>query len=132
MEKNLDARGRHRNHTISFRMSEAESELLDRKVAISGLTKQDYIIRKLSDKEVVVQGNPRVYKALKKQMEEILQELRRIESGSEMRDWLLQIIELTAGTLAGLREDHHTMTVAGRAAESENASAGNRGISEHK
>lgn len=32
---------------------------------LSGLTKQDYIIRRLQEKEIVVVGNPRVYKALK-------------------------------------------------------------------
>lgn len=46
-------------------MSPEEDAQLETAVKLSGLTKQDYIIRKLLDKEVVVQGNPRVYKALR-------------------------------------------------------------------
>lgn len=128
MEKNLDVKGRHRNRIVSFRMSEAESKLLDRKVALSGLTKQDYIIRKLSDMNVIVQGNPRVYKALKKQMDEILQELRRLKEENEVSEELLQIIELVSGTWHGLREDYHTMTPTGKTLERENVPAGNRDI----
>lgn len=73
-------------------MSEEESLLLDLRVALSGLTKQDYITCKLLDKDVIVQGNPRVYKALKKQMEEILQELKRLKTAGEADEEFLQVI----------------------------------------
>ena len=53
-EKNLDTHGRHRSKTIAFRMSREEAELLDRLVAASGMTKQNYIISKLSDTTVKV------------------------------------------------------------------------------
>ncbi len=62
--KNLDKKGRLRGKIISFRMSEEEAGLLDTKVLLSGLTKQDYIIKRLTDKNIVVVGNPKVYKAL--------------------------------------------------------------------
>ena len=65
MERTLDAKGRWRNRTVGFRVSEEEAKMIDRMVALSGLTKQEYILRKLMDWEVTVQGNPRVYKALK-------------------------------------------------------------------
>ena len=38
-------------------------------VSLSGLTKQDYIMKKLTDREVVVMGNPRVFKALKNELQ---------------------------------------------------------------
>ena len=62
MDKNLDYKGRWRNKTVAFRVSEEEAKLIDDLVALSGLTKQDYIIRRLQCRDVVVQGNPRVYK----------------------------------------------------------------------
>ncbi len=65
MEKNLDQKGRWRNKIVAFRVSEEEAKLLDIQVRLSGLTKQDYIIKRLLCKEIVVQGNPRVYKALR-------------------------------------------------------------------
>ena len=43
MEKSLDYKGRWRNHTVAFRVSDEEAKLLNDLVALSGLTKQDYI-----------------------------------------------------------------------------------------
>ena len=83
MERTLDAKGRWRNRTVGFRVSEEEAKMIDRMVALSGLTKQEYILRKLMDWEVTVQGNPRVYKALKNQMQQIYGELKRLEVCSE-------------------------------------------------
>ena len=68
MERRLDYKGRWLNHTVAFRVSNEEANLLNDLVALSGLTKQDYITRRLLCRDVVVQGNPRVYKALKNQM----------------------------------------------------------------
>ena len=67
--KCLDQQGRWRNKVVAFRMSPEEDELLETAVRLSGLTKQEYIIRRLQEKEVVVTGNPRVYKALKNELE---------------------------------------------------------------
>ena len=71
MEKNLDSKGRWRNKIVAFRVSPEEAEQIDASVRLSGLSKQDYITKRLTDREIVVQGNPRVYKALRNQMAEI-------------------------------------------------------------
>ena len=92
MDKNLDYKGRWRNKTVAFRVSEEEAKLIDTQVALSGLTKQDYIIRRLQCRDVVVQGNPRVYKALRNQMADICEELKRVEGCSEVNDELLYTI----------------------------------------
>lgn len=103
MDKNLDYRGRWRNKTVAFRVSEEEAGLIDKCVALSGLTKQDYIVRRLQCRDVVVQGNPRVYKALKNQMAEIYGELKRLEQISDENEELLYTIQLMAEIMNGLR-----------------------------
>ena len=103
MDKNLDYKGRWRNKTVAFRVSEEEAKLIDKCVALSGLTKQDYIIRRLQCRDVVVQGNPRVYKALRNQMADIYEELKRLESGSEANDELLYTIQMIAEIMNGLK-----------------------------
>ena len=103
MDKNLDYKGRWRNKTVAFRVSEEEAKLIDDLVALSGLTKQDYIIRRLQCRDVVIQGNPRVYKALRNQMADIYEELKRLERCSEANDELLYTIQLIAETMNGLR-----------------------------
>ena len=105
MERTLDYKGRWRNHTVAFRVSNEEANLLNDLVALSGLTKQDYITRRLLDRAVVVQGNPRVYKALRDQLAAVLGELRRIEAGGDVGDELLATIDLISVTLGGMKED---------------------------
>ena len=105
MERVLDYKGRWRNKTVAFRVSEEEAKLLNELVALSGLTKQEYIMRRLLDREVVVQGNPRVYKALKNQMARIYEELKHLEKCSEENDELLYTLQVIAITLNGMKEE---------------------------
>ena len=56
------------------------------------------------NRDIVVQGNPRVYKALRNQLAAVLDELKRIENASELRDELLDNIELITRTLYGMKE----------------------------
>lgn len=102
--KNLDTKGRLRSKIVSFRVSPEESELLDVKVRLSGLTKQDYIIKRLTDKEIVVVGNPRVYKALKDELKEVLIKLQ-FAADKDVTDELLETIQLIAVTLGGMKEE---------------------------
>ena len=102
--KNVDPYNRYRSVTVGFRVSPEESDLLNRVVALSGLTKQDYILRKLLNRDVIVQGNPRVYKALRNQLADVLYELQRIESGNELSDELLAVIEMIAVILGDMKE----------------------------
>jgi len=101
--KNLDTKGRFRSRTIGFRVSPEEDELINSAVALSGLTKQDYIVKRLLNYDVVVLGNPRVYKALKNQLSAVLSELERINNSSEVSDELLTVIQLITTTLNGLK-----------------------------
>ena len=66
--KNRDEHNRWRNKTVAFRVSPEEDAQIEVAVKLTGLTKQDYITRRLLCKDVVVQGNPRVYKALRDQL----------------------------------------------------------------
>ena len=101
--KNRDNHNRWRNKTVAFRVSPEEDTQIEIFVKLSGLTKQDYITRRLTYKDVVVQGNPRVFKALHKELAAVLTELQRIEAGNSVNDELLNVIELIAVILGGLK-----------------------------
>ena len=103
--KNLDKHNRWRNKSVAFRVSPEEDEQLEIFVKLSGLTKQDYITRQLLERDVVVQGNPRVYKALRNQLSAVLDELRRIEAGQSVNDELLDTIRMITTIMNGMQED---------------------------
>lgn len=103
--KTLDRKNRWRNKTVAFRVSPEEDAQIESAVRLSGLTKQDYIIRRLQCRDVVVQGNPRVYKALRNELAAVLAELQRIGTGDAVDDELLETIELITLTMTGMQED---------------------------
>ena len=103
--KNRDNHNRWRNKTVAFRVSPEEDAQIETFVKLSGLTKQDYSTRRLTGKDVVVQGNPRVYKALRDQLAAVLDELRRIEAGG-INDELLDVIEMIAAIMDGMKEEN--------------------------
>lgn len=88
---------------MAFRVSPDEDREIETAVRLSGLTKQDYITRRLLCRDVVVQGNPRVYKALKNQMAAIYEELKRLGALSPDNDELLYTLQVIAITLDGLK-----------------------------
>ena len=105
--KNRDEHNRWRNKTVAFRVSPEEDEQIETAVRLTGLTKQDYIIRRLLCRDVVVQGNPRVYKALRNQLAAVLEELRSIEVGSKVDDELMDTIDMIAAIMDGMKDETH-------------------------
>lgn len=103
--KTMDNHNRWRNKTVAFRMSPEEANQLDAFVQMSGLPKQDYLIQRALQREVVVVGNPRVYKGLRIQMEAIYKELQRIAANRFVDDELLDRVEQITIIMKSMKED---------------------------
>lgn len=102
--KNLDSKGRLRNKIVSFRMSPEEANTLDEFVKLSGLTKQDYLIDRALQRDVKVQGNPRVYKALRNELTSLCDELKRVETVSQVDDNFLSVMNMALTILSCMNE----------------------------
>lgn len=103
--KNRDKKNRWRSITVGFRVSPEESDLINAAVALSGLSKQDYCCRRCLERDVIVNGNPKVYKALRDHLEAVLQELKRIRSGDMVQEELMELIRLISQILYGMKGD---------------------------
>lgn len=103
--KRLDQKGRFRSKTVAFRLSPEEAKQLDDYVRLSGLTKREYIARRLLHHEVTVVGSSRVYKALRDTMGEVLTELERIENGERIDDEHLELIRFMTEVMDGMKSD---------------------------
>lgn len=103
-ERSLDAHGRWRSVTVSFRVSPEEARLINSQVALSGLTKQEYITSRLLGREVKVIPSSRVQRALRDEMRAVYLELRRIRDGSEVSPELSAVVSLLAGEFCALGE----------------------------
>ena len=60
-------------------------------------------MKRLADREITVESNPRVYKALRIEMSRILQELQRISDSSEISDELKELIGMIATILGEMK-----------------------------
>lgn len=103
--KNRDGQGRWRNLTIAFRVSVEENEDLNMRVRLSGLTKQEYICHRCLERDVVVYGNPRVYKALKREMQQLKDELSRLVSADQISEGQWSRLDMVNTIFNGLNNE---------------------------
>ena len=108
--KTLDREGRWRDRTVSFRVSDEENERIDQLAAMSGKTKQDFIVSRLEGKEITVVATARVQKSLAVQARRVANELERLAGGDEVRKRLANLSEALLGVLeqmadAGMKID---------------------------
>lgn len=102
-KKRCDNKNRWRNKIVAFRMSPEEAEQLDVLAKLSGLSKQDYLISRVLKRDVIVQGNLRVYKMLRNQLLEVVEELKRLSEISKEDDELLELIQFMTEMMMGLK-----------------------------
>lgn len=100
--KNMDNHNRFRSRTIGFRVSPEEEAQINMVVSLTGMKKQDYIVAKLMDRTVTVQGNCKVHRAVYDRLTEVLSELQRIESGGSVDEELRGDIEVLLRVVDGL------------------------------
>ena len=102
--KNLYMKNRWRSKTVAFRVSPEEFKEINTLVNLSGLIKQDYLIKRALQKDITVIPSPRIFKALKSELHEVLSELRKIQNNYP-QDELLSVINQIAVTLNGFKEE---------------------------
>lgn len=92
-KRNEDYQGRFRNCTKGFRISPEEKEIINRKIALSGLTKQDYLSQCVLNHDVTIQGNPYVYQSLKKEINHFIGVLKENKTVDDIETDELIILE---------------------------------------
>ena len=91
--KARDRQGRWRCKTIGVRVSPEENAEINALAALSGMSKQEYCISRMLQRDVVVAGNPRVYKALKNQMEKLYLDFSKVCCATPISPEALHILE---------------------------------------
>lgn len=93
--KNLDRHGRLRSKIISFRVSPEEGEMIDRKVALAGTTKQDYILSSVLDKTITALPSPFVIFNIRKELRRFIEIYGTDISADnqELINWTIDLIQ---------------------------------------
>ena len=95
---------RKRSKTMAFRCTPEEHKLICEMAAWSGMSRQDYIIAKLTNTEVEVRPSVSVQKALRDSMTELTKEVRLAASYGELSESLQQRVELVTRFFLALGE----------------------------
>lgn len=90
-QKNYDNKQRWRFITVSFRMSPPEAAKLDMMVRTSGMTKQDYCVKRLLCEDIIVHPNIRIQKYLREYLVSLTEQLKRLEQVDQSTDVLENI-----------------------------------------
>lgn len=96
---------RKRSKTMAFRCTPEEYELIANMAAWSGMSRQDYIIAKLTDTQVEVKPSVSVQKALRASIAELAKEMHLAVSYGELSESLQQRVELVMGFFLALGEE---------------------------
>ncbi len=83
-------KNRKRNVIMNFRVSPEEKQLIDERIALSGLMRSEYFIGSCVNQEIYAMGNIRTFDAIKKRMEQIDKHLCNIKMSEELD---LEILE---------------------------------------
>lgn len=93
-----------KNKTVVFRVTEEELKLITSMADISGMLRQDYLLKRALKQSIAVYPNSRMYKMLKNKMSEILEELQRIEAGEDIDGELIDLISFMTDVMKQLGE----------------------------
>lgn len=96
---------RKRSKTMAFRCTPEEHKLICEMTAWSGMSRQDYIIAKLTDTQVEVKPSVSVQKALRASIAELAKEVHLTVSYGELSESLQQRVELVMGFFLAFGEE---------------------------
>ena len=101
--KARDNHGKWRSKTVSFNASPEEQAQIGAFAAMAGMTKQAYCLSRLLQRDVVVTVNPRVHKALKNQLDQLILEFQRLTDATEISPYTLEVLDYLAHIYDGMK-----------------------------
>ena len=100
-KKKNDEHARVRNQILNFRTSPEERKKIEDRIALSGLTKSEFLIQSCMNQKIVVHGNVKVFAEINKQLSVIMEHITSTDFPNNLDDeilWNLRtIMELSAG-----------------------------------
>lgn len=100
-KKQKNEHNRVRDIIVNFRMSKAERESLDNRIKLSGMVKQDYMIKSSLYQQICVVGNKRVFEEMEKQLKEIYTVIVNSENLQNVDQVKLESLRTIAEIIAG-------------------------------
>ena len=83
-QKKKNEKNRKQNVFMNFRVSEAERELIEKRVALSGMTKAEFFIQSCLYQAILVRGNIRTFDKIRERLSAIESKISEMEKSPEL------------------------------------------------
>ena len=103
--KKKDEKKRKRSVIVNFRMTPEEKKLLDNRIELSGMQRQDFFIQSCLYQKIITYGNIRTFDVMRKKVVEINKHLNLISKSEELNLEILESLRMILEMLDGLVEE---------------------------
>ena len=104
--KKKNEKNRKRSVIVNFRVTQEEKQLIDERIALSGLPRAEFFIQSCMNQKVITFGNVKTFDAIKKKLVVIDEHLQAVEKSEELDLEILESLRMILEMFAGLeRED---------------------------
>ena len=103
--KMKEEKKRKRSVIVNFRVTPEEKKLLDNRIEISGMQRQDYFIKSCLYQKIITYGNIRTFDVMRKKVVEINKHLNLISKSEELNLEILESLRMILEMLDGLVEE---------------------------
>lgn len=86
---------------MNFRVSPQEKELIDNRIALSGLSKSEFFIQSCMYQKILVKGNVRTYDEMRKQLAAIKKHLSEVERADDLKLEVMESLRMIVEILDG-------------------------------
>lgn len=104
--KKKNEKNRKRSVIVNFRVTLEEKQLIDERIALSGLARAEFFIQSCMHQKVITFGNVKTFDAIRKKLLVIDEHLQVVAKAEELDLGILESLRMILEMLAGLeRED---------------------------
>ena len=103
--KMQEEKKRKRSVIVNFRVTPEEKKLLDNRIEISGMQRQDYFIKSCLYQKIITYGNIRTFDVMRKKAVEINKHLSSVSKSEELDFEVLESLRMILEMLDGLEEE---------------------------
>lgn len=100
--KKKNEKNRKRNTIVNFRVTPEEKQLLDDRIALSGLARADFFIQSCLHQKVVTFGNVKTFDVMRKKLAVVNKHLQEVSKSEELDLEVLESLRMILELFDGL------------------------------
>ena len=100
--KKKNEKNRKRSVIVNFRVTPEEKQLIDERIALSGLPRAEFFIQSCMYQKVITFGNVKTFDAIRKKLLVIDEHLQAVEKSEELDLKILESLRMILEMFAGL------------------------------